>query len=844
MLVVLLGAAGSLLASAAWDGREDREAQARFEQSVAITRSALRSEMRRYEDVLVTASGLYSGGRDVTYRNFHRFVDTLALDLNYPGADSITFLDARDGAAVARLAAPRSGWAYPGSDVRLIEAVGSALDHASASGQAALSARFGSDEFVLVAALYEGAVRGWMAVHFPDASFLRRVLDHGDPDVRFELRDAADHGPGSVIVASRDGGEPDRSLTRTDAIEIQGTTWLLKATALHGFRDGADRNLPLLIFAAGMVLSVLLAALVWLQARARHRALDLAQVALARLQAGEERFRSLSASPVGIFHTDPDGRIQFTNDRFGDVSGLESGAADGKHWTHIAPEAERAPLRSAWEAVVGREREFTWEVRVTDARGGGRWVLCRTSAVSDERGVSGYVGSLEDVTERKAFEAQLSRMALHDPLTGLPNRNLFLDRLSQALEAAGRETGSVVVFFLDLDRFKVINDSLGHAVGDRLLVAVAKRLCGVLRRSDTVARLGGDEFTIVSPLVADEREAMRVAQRVAAAIEAPFSLDGREVFTTASIGIALSHGGGDPDELMRDADAAMYRAKENGKARCELFDEELRTRVLRELDLEADLRHAIERDELRLAYQPVVDLESGAIASLEALLRWHHPVRGVLAPADFLALAEETGLIVPIGHWVIGEACRQARVWWDEVGHVAPPVAVNLSARQLAEPRLREAVEESLRAAGTDPRLLSLEITEAGLVRDAEASAQALRELRELGVGLALDDFGTGSTSLGHLRSFPIDTLKIDQAFVAGLGDSPDDLAIAAAIVNVAAALRLRVVAEGVETADQVAELRGLGCGFAQGFWFAPPQPAETVAELLSREPWWTLAGR
>ena len=239
----------------------------------------------------------------------------------------------------------------------------------------------------------------------------------------------------------------------------------------------------------------------------------------------------------------------------------------------------------------------------------------------------------------------------------------------------------------------------------------------------------------------------------------------------------------------------------------------------------------------------MVDLESGAVAGLEALLRWHHPVRGVVAPMEFLPLAEETGLIVPIGQWVIGEACRQARVWWDAAGGAAPPVSVNLSARELAEPRLREAVEEALRAAGTDPRMLSLELTEAGLMGDADASAQALRELRQLGVGLALDDFGAGATSLGHLRRFPIDTLKIDRAFVAGLGDSPDDLAIAAAIVGVAAALRLRVVAEGVETADQVTELRRLGCGFAQGFWFAPPQPAETVVELLSRDPWWTLAG-
>lgn len=846
VLLVLVGAVGSFAAARSWDERAERETSTRFDDAVRTARAAVRAEMQRYEDVVLSVSGLFSAGEEVTDAEFGRFVEGLGFERSFPAADGITYVEATPAGPLVRFAAPRPTWAPPGTRIGP-GPVAAALERAARNVDGEIAQASGGS-FLLVAPMYDvrlQGLRGWVVLRFPGGKVLDGVLGEAGGDLRLELYDGEDARSARLVAANRAGGrEAQPRLSRLGVLEHDGSGWLLRATALHGFADETGEDVPLLILAGGLLLTGLLAALLWSLTRSRGRALRLADEALDRLRAGEEQFRSLSASPVGIFHTDPDGRVQLTNDRFADVSGLESGAADGEHWTRIAPAAERAPLRSAWEAVVGREREFTWEVRLTSADGGARWVLCRTSAVSDERGVTGYVGSLEDVTERKAFEAQLSRMALHDPLTGLPNRNLFLDRLAQALDAVGRENGSVAVFFLDLDRFKVINDSLGHAVGDRLLVAVAKRLRGVLRRSDTVARLGGDEFTIVSPLVTDEREAMRMAQRVSAAIEAPFSLDGREVFTTASIGIALSRGGGDPDELMRDADAAMYRAKENGKARCELFDEELRTRVLRELDLEADLRHAIEREELCLAYQPVVDLETGAIASLEALLRWHHPVRGVLAPADFLGLAEETGLVVPIGHWVLAEACRQARVWWDEVGDAAPPVAVNLSARQLAEPRLREAVVEALRAAGTDPRLLSLEITEAGLVRDADASAQALRELRDLGLGLALDDFGTGSTSLGHLRSFPIDTLKIDQAFVAGLGDSPDDLAIAAAIVNVAAALRLRVVAEGVETADQVAELRRLGCGFAQGFWFAPPQPAETVAELLSREPWWTLAGR
>jgi diguanylate cyclase (GGDEF)-like protein len=439
--------------------------------------------------------------------------------------------------------------------------------------------------------------------------------------------------------------------------------------------------------------------------------------------------------------------------------------------------------------------------------------------------------------ERKRVETELAHQALHDPLTGLPNRALFLDRLGLALLRSERRPLSVAVLFLDLDRFKVINDGLGHEAGDQLLRAAADRITGVLRPEDTVARFGGDEFTILCEDLGGERDITLIAERIGAALAPAFELTHGEIFVTASIGIALateSHQS--PDELVRDADAAMYRAKERGKARYELFDEAMHTRAVRRLDTENALHRAVERGEFRLHYQPEVDVESGQIVGVEALIRWEHPERGLVNPLEFIAVAEDTGLIVPIGNWVLEESCRQARAWRSAHPDLPPLLAcVNLSARQLGRPDLVDSIARILEETGTNPGDLCLEITESVLMEDVESTLGALSALKTLGVKLSVDDFGTGYSSLSYLKRFPVSLLKVDKSFIDGLGRDTEDTAIVEAVIGLAHALGLTAVAEGVETKEQLAHLNILGCDLYQGYYFSRPRPAEELASLLAR---------
>jgi diguanylate cyclase (GGDEF)-like protein/PAS domain S-box-containing protein len=446
---------------------------------------------------------------------------------------------------------------------------------------------------------------------------------------------------------------------------------------------------------------------------------------------------------------------------------------------------------------------------------------------------------LADAIERHSADQALRYRVLHDSLTGLPNRLSFVDALGDSLSKAAISGSPVGILFLDLDHFKLINDSLGHHAGDALLRAVAPRLRSHLRPGDVVARFGGDEFGILIDRLADEGEAIAIADRVAAAFTQPFAIDGVDHFVSASIGVAVSRASDErtvnAELLIRDADAAMYRAKEGGRARCVLFDAEMRAGAARRLEVERELRHALDRDELALHYQPVVNLRSGEIDGLEALVRWRHPERGVLDPADFVSIAEDSGLIEPIGRWVQERACRQA-VEWHQLRPDSRPldVAVNLSARQFAHRDLPGTVEEIVARTGLDPVHLRLEITESVLVDESATAISSLERLNEMGVRLVLDDFGTGYSSLAYLNRFPFHALKIDRSFVDALGIEQEATAIVEAIIGMARALSLEVIAEGVESEVQMAELRRLQCDYAQGHLFHAAMPEREISRLIA----------
>lgn len=567
---------------------------------------------------------------------------------------------------------------------------------------------------------------------------------------------------------------------------------------------------------------------------------------------------AIEQSPLGTIIFDSDGRCLLVNAAWNELWDLEEGnILEG---TNVFENSEMLAmglityLRKSMDdgKVVTPLLCYEPVPSVSDREV--RWLRAFIYPVRDEAGGLLEVGlMLEDVTERKALEDQLVHQAFHDTLTGLPNRALLMDRLGHALsrlrqnaERDGGVTGGVTgeaarvaLLFMDLDDFKRVNDSLGHPVGDELLVRVAERIAPHLRPGDTFARFGGDEFAVLLDEAEEASSATGLAQRILREIRAPFFVDGQEIFITASIGVVLS----DPSEeggedLLRRVDVAMYQAKMRGKDRYELFSQRMRGSDLRRLKLDGDLRRAIEAGEFRVYYQPKVLLRTGEVVSFEALARWKHPEHGLLDPVEFISLAEETGLIMPLGHWVLTEACRQGKLFQEfreRTFHETPlKIFVNLSARQFRHPTLVEEVASILSETGLESHDLALEITENVMMEEETTAQTILRELKKLGVTLAMDDFGTGYSSLAFLKKFPVDVLKLDRSMIEGVEENHADSAIIAAVTSLAHALGLTVVAEGVETAGELERLRALGCDFGQGYYWRRPCPAREAMELLA----------
>jgi diguanylate cyclase (GGDEF)-like protein/PAS domain S-box-containing protein len=563
------------------------------------------------------------------------------------------------------------------------------------------------------------------------------------------------------------------------------------------------------------------------------RILDERTQIAAQLKEQEQAYKSLfEQNPDAVYALDLAGRIVRANPACETVIGYSQEETIGKPILSLVPPEEWERAREHFQKALQGETQH-YELAITHRNGHEVQLAVTNVPLLVDGKVQGIYAIAKDITASKSVEDRIRHMAYYDTTTNLPNRVLFEDRLGRELSRIKCSDRMLAVLSLDIDRFKYVNDTLGHAMGDLLLRSVTERLFGCLRETDTLARVGGDEFTIILTDLGDPAEAVAVAEKLLAAFAQPFMLGEIELFVTSSIGIAISPNDGDNlTDLIKNADTAMYRAKELGRNNYQLYDPKMSAPTAQSLSLMSDLRKALDRGEFVVYYQPQIHVKTGELIGVEALLRWQHPQRGMISPAQFIPLAEETGLIVPIGEWVLRTACAQVKAW-AEAGFPEMRVAVNLSARQFMRDDLVEVVERVLRDTGLKPHLLELEITESMTMHNVERAIQILHGLKNLGVMISLDDFGTGYSSLSYLKHFPIHMLKIDQSFVRDITVDPDDAAIVNSIIALAHALQLNVIAEGVETEEQLAYLVEQGCFEMQGYLFSPPLPVQSLENLI-----------
>jgi diguanylate cyclase (GGDEF)-like protein/PAS domain S-box-containing protein len=657
----------------------------------------------------------------------------------------------------------------------------------------------------------------------------------------YTAEDAGDESDGTAASGQTlDIYVPIRGLVDGDPIGVYVVEQ--DARPIEDRVDTTRRDVFLLALAAASILAIVLvvafagaSALLGRQNRMLRARAETEQLLTADLRRSEERFKSLVRNSTDvILIVAADGAIGYESPAAARVLGYDLQERLGTSIFDTIHSADVGWIRSLIADIGAREgAETTADFRALHADGSWRWLQATAKNLLGDPAVGAIVVNYRDITDRRTLEEQLRYQAFHDSLSGLPNRALFMDRLDHALTRARRDQSAVAVLFLDLDDFKSVNDSLGHPAGDELLVAVGERLRGTLRDADTAARMGGDEFAILLEDAEDTDASVHIAERILEALRTPFAIQAKDVHVHGSIGIAL-YGDSEQtaEEMLRHADVAMYAAKNQGKDRLMVFQPDVHLVTIDRHQLKADMHLALEKGEFALLYQPVVELASTRVVGVEALVRWHHPRRGVVAPADFIPLAEESGLIVALGRWVLDEACRQAQAW--RTAGLSLTMSVNLSSRQIDDAGLTEDVARALRESGLEPAALTLEITESVLLRDLSVVMTRLGALKALGVRLAIDDFGTGYSSLSYLRSLPVDVLKIDRSFIAEVDSGSAERALVRSIVSLAQILGLETVAEGIEEQKQLIVLRSFGADFGQGFLFAQPLEARSVPEAIS----------
>ncbi len=631
--------------------------------------------------------------------------------------------------------------------------------------------------------------------------------------------------------------------TRADSDRMQKAYELFNGVATQAtsaFDDAATIAANVTLTVSIIALVVIVLGLGYLLKSFDRRLADAAMLASERrsLRSNEARFHSLVANATDIILIlDRAGIARYVSPATNKVLGIPNSSLTGTKLYNIVHHDDVNHARNIMDqAASSPSVNVTSELRLLHQNGSWRHVEVILINQLSQPEISGIIATLRDITERKEFEEQLTHHAFHDALTGLPNRALFLDRLSLALSRTARHENPVAIAFIDLDNFKVVNDSLGHQAGDRMLLEVTERIKSCLRPDDTLARLGGDEFVILIENAAGSAAQM-VAERIVKVLDEPIYIEHQACFTSASIGIAMSENSEDiPQFLLRDADTAMYAAKTSGKGKFSIFDRSMSVKASERLEFESELRTALERKEIVVYYQPIVSLEDEHMIGLEALMRWNHPKRGIVSPVKFIPVAEDTGLIIQLGEYVLIEACRQLKHWQDTYPSNPPlKMSINLSPRQFQLPDIVDDVRAAIRRFGLDPRDIKLEITESVTVADPEKTCRKLEQLKAIGVLLAIDDFCTGYSSMTYLKSFPIDTIKIDRSFVSRLGNGVEDDAIVEAIITLAKTMRLDITGEGIETPDQLHRLQALGCDLGQGYLFAKPLTASDVTDILSR---------